>query len=99
MQGPFVWRNWDKWVVQSEQVITWLDAKIKTRTQGRPRGRLDAWKNRGFLCGVEWPVFKAAVDKYRAWLSDRYGGFAGIRQRLIFAHNDVSGLDTGTTLC
>jgi choline kinase len=88
--GPFVWRNWDKWDERCEQVITWLDNKIRTRTQGQSRGRLDAWKNRGFLCGVEWSVFKKAVDQYRAWLDNRYGGSAGIRQRLIFAHNDVS---------
>jgi choline kinase len=41
------------------------------------------------ICGVEWPVFKAMVDKYRKWLTSI--------GELVFAHNDV-GLRAFATL-
>ncbi|KAI9816658.1 MAG: hypothetical protein M1832_005044 [Thelocarpon impressellum] len=87
--GPFVWRNWDKWLDKCGAVVSWLDRKIVTGTQGKERSKLDAWKKRGLLLGVEWPVFKEAVERYRRWLYERYGGEAGIRPKLVFAHNDT----------
>lgn len=89
-EGPFVWRNWDKWVDRCEQVITWVDHQILSGEAGDPKSRSEGWKERGLICGVEWPVFKKAIDRYRAYLDEYYGGPAGIRERLVFAHNDVS---------
>jgi choline kinase len=87
--GPNVWRNWDKWVDRSEQVISWLDLKVKSHTEGPKKGKLDSWKDRGFICGVEWPVFRRAIERYRDWLNVQYGGLEEIKQQLVFAHNDV----------
>ena len=86
-EGPAVWRNWDKWVDRCEHVIGFLDAQILDTDSGR---KSSAWKSRGFVCGVEWPVFRRMVDTYRALLKEKYGGTAGLREKLVFAHNDVS---------
>jgi hypothetical protein len=87
--GPFVWRNWDKWVDRCEQVVTWLDQQViesKSKTTLAPS---EAWKKRGFVCGVEWPKFRKTIEQYRKWLEDHYGGMHNINERLVFAHNDV----------
>lgn len=83
-EGPFVWKNWDKWVDRCEEVITYLDKEILS---GR-KGKGESWRKRGLVCGVEWPQFKAAIDKYRKWLYQYYGT-DGVNRRLVFAHNDV----------
>ncbi|CZR51492.1 related to choline kinase [Phialocephala subalpina] len=83
-EGPFVWKNWDKWVDRCEEVISYLDKEILS---GR-KGNREAWRKRGLICGVEWPKFKAAIDKYRKWL-DEYYGKNGVNDRLVFAHNDT----------
>jgi choline kinase len=88
--GPFVWQNWDKWVARCEDVICWLDNQVLSGKAGKSRSKADAWKQRGLVCGVEWPVFRKTVDRYRKWLVDQYGGKSSIRQKLVFAHNDVS---------
>lgn len=88
--GPFVWRNWDKWVERCELVITYLDQQILSGTLGPAKKRSELWKERGLVCGVEWPVFRAMIEKYRQFLLDQYGGVRGIREKLVFAHNDVS---------
>jgi choline kinase len=89
--GPFVWRNWDKWVNRCEHVITWLDKQIlqqqKEDVEPKPTKR---WMQRGFVCGVEWPVFRRTVDKYRKQIEKTHGGKSGVREQLVFAHNDVS---------
>ncbi|CCU82724.1 Enthanolamine kinase [Blumeria hordei DH14] len=82
--GPFVWRNWDKWVDRCEKIMTVLDQIVKVDS---PR-RSGLWKSRDFVCGVEWPLFKSAVNRYRQWLNDHYGK-DGVKQKLIFAHNDT----------
>ncbi|KAL9102894.1 MAG: hypothetical protein Q9163_002017, partial [Psora crenata] len=87
--GAFIWRNWDKWVERCEDVISWLDAQILGDTQGPARSNADGWKRRGLVCGVQWSTFRRAVDKYRGWLYKQYGGSAGIKQDLVFAHNDT----------
>jgi choline kinase len=85
--GPFVWMNWDKWVDRCEEVISYLDKEILS---GKKR-RKELWRRRGLVCGVEWPQFKATIDKYRKWL-DEYYGKAGVNRNLVFAHNDVCSL-------
>ena len=87
--GPFVWQNWDKWVERCEEVICWLDGQILSGKQGPVMSRSEKWKQRGLVCGVEWMVFRRTVEKYRRWLDEQYGGAQGIRQRLVFAHNDA----------
>lgn len=82
--GPFVWMNWDKWVDRCEEVIRDLDKEVLSGK--KVRGQL--WMQRGLVCGVEWPLFKATIDKYRKWL-DEYYGKGGINRHLVFAHNDV----------
>lgn len=87
--GAFVWRNWDKWVDRCERIISWLDAQVLA---GRVEalGKAEAWKERGLVCGVEWPVFRRTVERYREWLDEQYGGPERVRDELVFAHNDVS---------
>lgn len=85
-EGPFVWRNWDKWVERCEHVISFLDTHPETGTERK----VPAWRERGLVCGVEWSVFRGMVERYRGWLNEKYGGVEGLRERLVFAHNDVS---------
>ena len=87
--GPFIWRNWDKWVARCEEVITWLDYQIICGEAVPSNSCADEWKLRGLVCGVEWTVFRKAVEKYRKWLDDQYGGPEELRKHLVFAHNDV----------
>lgn len=88
--GPFVWQNWDKWVDRCEQVVTWLDKQILESKRDPTQSAADKWKNRGFVCGVEWPIFRQTIEKYRKWLEDQYGGLDKINERMVFAHNDAS---------
>ena len=89
--GPFVWRNWDKWVCRCEEVITWLDEQILGH-EGPIKSKSEAWKTRGLVCGVEWSRFRKSVDRYRKWLEEQYGGKESVFQSLVFAHNDVGPL-------
>lgn len=87
--GPFVWLNWDKWEARVEQVVSWLDRAVKSVPPGtKPTGD-EAWKRRGFICGVEWSYFRDAVNKYRKWLEEQYGGAQHVKEQLVFAHNDT----------
>ena len=87
--GPFVWRNWDKWVDRVEKVVSWLDCQIeKLPENAKPTGS-EAWKRRGFICGVPWHQFREMVEKYRKWLFAKYGGWEEVREQLIFSHNDT----------
>lgn len=88
--GPFVWRNWDKWVERCELVIKYLDDQILSGKVGPARSKSEAWKARGLICGVEWPVFRGVIEKYRQFLMEHYGGAAEVRKQLVFAHNDVN---------
>ena len=88
-EGPFVWRNWDKWVDRCEEVISYLDKQILEGSRGK-YGKGEAWKERGLVCGVEWGVFKSAIDRYRKWLDEYYSRRGGVGRKLVFAHNDVS---------
>lgn len=90
--GPAVLKNWDHWLTRVSQAISFLDAQITAENSGSAGSTTDAWKERGFVCGTDWPTFKAMVDKYRQYLFDRYGGSKVIRQHLVFCHNDVSSI-------
>ena len=92
--GPFVWVNWDKWVGRCEQVITWLDKQILFPCQDQSISKARPWRSRGLVCGVEWPFFRKTVDKYRKYIIETHGGKKGIKEQLVFAHNDV-----GTPVC
>lgn len=87
--GPTLFKNWDSWVENVERRSLFLDELVATNDAARPAGGSDCWKQTGFVCGVEWPKFKAMVDKYRDFLVQFYGS-EGLRQKLVFAHNDVS---------
>lgn len=88
--GPSVLKNWDKWVERAEQVATWLDEQIVAQRKSPTKLRKGDWREHGFVCGVKWPMFRSTVDRYRTWLYEQYGGKGAIRDRLVFAHNDVS---------
>lgn len=88
--GAFVWQNWEKWVDRCEEVVSWLDRQILMGKQGPVKSRSEKWKQRGLVCGVEWANFRKAVERYKEWLNQQYGGTAGIKKRLLFAHNDVN---------
>ncbi|KAI5860706.1 kinase-like protein [Durotheca rogersii] len=92
--GPMVLRNWDAWLGRASRVVAFLDRQILSPDPGPGPGPVragpaDAWKARGFVCGAEWPAFKAMVDKYRQFLLDYHGGPAAIRDSLVFAHSDT----------
>ncbi|KAL3426561.1 Choline kinase [Phlyctema vagabunda] len=84
-EGPFVWLNWDKWVDRVEEVVGYLDKQILSGAKGDG----ERWRDRGLVCGAEWPMFKAVIAKYRKWLDEYYGGPQALRNRLVFAHNDT----------
>jgi len=88
--GPSVWRIWDKCVERCEQVISCLDTQVLENEQRAIIQKEDDWKGTGFVCGVQWPIFKDSVNKYRKWLEVQYGGMEKIKERLVLAHNDVS---------
>ncbi|RKF78387.1 Choline kinase [Golovinomyces cichoracearum] len=83
--GPFIWRNWDKWVDRCEKIISLLDQGFK---DGKASAESYHKNSRGFICGTEWNQFRNAVDKYRKWLNERFG-MDKIKQSLVFAHNDT----------
>ncbi|KAF2143410.1 uncharacterized protein K452DRAFT_286239 [Aplosporella prunicola CBS 121167] len=87
--GPFVWRNWDKWVDRCELVTEWLDAQIINEAPSTTKSKLEGWRERGFVCGTEWKFFRQTLEKYRKWLEEQYGGAKKLNERLVFAHNDT----------
>ncbi|USP80305.1 uncharacterized protein yc1106_07579 [Curvularia clavata] len=87
--GPFVWQNWDKWVNRCEHIVNWMDQKVRESSKAPSKASSDDLKKRGYVCGVEWPVFKQMIYKYRKWLEDQYGGIDKINERMVFAHNDT----------
>ncbi|KAL8838992.1 MAG: hypothetical protein Q9170_001922 [Blastenia crenularia] len=87
--GSFMWRNWDCWVGKCEETISWIDEKMIADKRGLAGANGEARGKHGFVCGVEWPVFRKAVEQYRRWLEEQYGGSQGIKDKLVFAHNDT----------
>lgn len=88
--GPGVWKNWDHWLDNVARVATFLDKRIQSGDTSPVKSPADAWKERGFICGVEWVKFRAAVEKYRVFLDAHYNDGKNMRESLIFGHNDVS---------
>lgn len=86
--GPMVFKNWEKWVDRCGQVMNWLDKELQS-PQNEIKAASEPWRRRGFVCGVPWEKFRAAVDNYRVWLVASSGGFEEIKRKLVFAHNDV----------
>ncbi|PWY95377.1 kinase-like protein [Aspergillus sclerotioniger CBS 115572] len=86
--GPMVFKNWDKWVDRCEQVINWLDKEIRSE-HNNSKSATEAWRRRGFVCGVPWPSFRKAVEGYRKWIVSSCGGIDEINRQLVFAHNDT----------
>lgn len=89
--GPFVWRNWDSWLDRSEKIVMFIDDQI-TSKHSADDANTRMYKKRGYVCGTDWQLFKRTVERYRAWLDEQYGGADRLREQLVFAHNDVSGL-------
>lgn len=79
--GPFVWLNIDKWMPRCEQIVSWLDKDIEAT---------DGSKTRPLVCGADWSLFQATLEKYRTWLYKQYDGAENLKQQLVFAHNDVN---------
>lgn len=86
--GPFVWKNWDRWVKRCSEVLTFVDDQVLSEKSTTPS--VVALKQRGLVCGVEWPIFHRVVERYRKWLVEQYGGPEKLQEQLVFAHNDVS---------
>ncbi|ROT35411.1 kinase-like protein [Sodiomyces alkalinus F11] len=87
--GPAVWCNWDRWLANVEKMVVPLDEEAKAKTSGNTLPGPSVFRGRGFVCGTEWPKFKAAVEKYRQFLVGRYKDAEDINWRLVFAHNDT----------
>ncbi|PHH82292.1 hypothetical protein CDD82_6472 [Ophiocordyceps australis] len=88
--GPAVWKNWDQWLVNVEKIVTFLDGQLEASSGVANKSTVNAWRNRGYVCGTPWKQFRAAVDKYRQYLSDGYhDARKSVRESLVFAHNDT----------
>ncbi|KAI9726508.1 MAG: hypothetical protein M1828_001330 [Chrysothrix sp. TS-e1954] len=85
--GPFLWQSWDKWVNRCERIVKYIDAQVLLEDPETTSE--SSLRKRGLICGVEWPLFRKAVQRYRKHLSDQYGGSKHIREQLVFAHNDT----------
>ena len=86
--GPFVWRNWDSWLDRAEKIVTFIDNQIVSK-QSVVDTDAEIFKQRGYVCGTSWQLFKRTVERYRSWLDEQYGGADRLREQLVFAHNDV----------
>jgi choline kinase len=83
--GPFVWQNINKWISRAEYIVKHLENGI---AQGDPEMQKLSVKN--LFVGADFELFKSAISKYEQWLQQVYkGGEWEIRERLVFAHNDV----------
>ncbi|KAM0283513.1 hypothetical protein ACHAQH_002464 [Verticillium albo-atrum] len=87
--GPSVWGNWDKWLENVEKRVLAVDEESRARIAGEARKPTSTFQGQGFVCGVEWPKFRAMVEKYRAHLTSFYRSEEDIKDRLTFAHNDT----------
>lgn len=88
--GPFVWRNWDKWVGRCEKIVSYIDGQVLAR--GATSSAIKRLRERGFVCGTPWVEFRHVVERYRNELNKIYGGSDQLKHELIFAHNDVSSI-------
>ncbi|GAP93205.1 putative protein SCO1 [Rosellinia necatrix] len=88
-RGPVVLKNWDHWLARVSQAASFLDTQVSAEGAGPIKTMANAWKDYGFVCGADWPTYKATFDKYRKYLFDRYGGSKVVREHLVFCHNDT----------
>jgi len=88
--GPFIWRNWDKWVDRCEKIVSYTDKQIMSVQKESSATSLSPPKRQKLLCGTDWTTFRKTVERYREWLDEQYGGADALREHLVFAHNDVS---------
>lgn len=86
--GPYVWRNWDKWVDRAAGIVEYLDRQVSS-SEPPCDPAIARLKSKGLICGTSWSVFRAAVDRYRAFLAEQYNGEQNIHAQLVFAHNDT----------
>jgi choline kinase len=96
--GPSVWKSWDSWRDNATRIMRYVDKRVEAQAgpnQRRPSSVINAWKDRGYVCGVPWPQFVETVLKYRAFIQGFYKGEKVINDNLVFAHNDVS-VSSGT---
>lgn len=92
--GPSVWKSWDSWRDNATRIMRYVDKRVESQSgsnKRRPSSVVNAWKDRGYVCGVPWPQFVEVVLKYRAFIQGFYKGQRVINDNLVFAHNDVSG--------
>ncbi|KAF2222673.1 kinase-like domain-containing protein [Elsinoe ampelina] len=80
--GPFVWRNWDKWLARVQKIVEWMDKKSKDEAANEG-------KEPSYVCGTNWAVFHDTLFKYRKWLDRQSGGRKELSEALVFAHNDT----------
>lgn len=89
--GPAVWKNWDQWLENVAKLIAYLDQQLESNpTVPKSEMAVHRWKANGYVCGVPWGQFLAMVIKYRTHLNNCYKTKTTIKERLVFAHNDVS---------
>ncbi|PWW79803.1 kinase-like protein [Tuber magnatum] len=74
--GPVSWCNWYKWAPRTKRIMACLDAT-------------ENLSQKGYVCGCPWEKFEVAVERYKAWLYDRYGGEENMKKQMVFAHNDT----------
>lgn len=77
--GPFVWQNIDKWMRRAEKIVEWVECNKDVARPSHAR-----------VIAADFELFKEALRRYRKWLEENYSGWDAIRERLVFAHNDVS---------
>ncbi|KAJ2974709.1 hypothetical protein NUW58_g8569 [Xylaria curta] len=87
--GPAVLKNIDHWLGRVSKAAYFLDATLLEERLGRVTDTVKTWKDYGFVCGTDWPTFKAMFDRYRQYVFDRYGGENVVREHLVFCHNDT----------
>ena len=88
--GPFIWTKWDKWVKRCDEVMKILDRMTARHKATSDVPNVSTPIQHGYVCGVEWKIFRGTVYKYREWLYAQYGGVKSVSKNLVFAHNDVS---------
>lgn len=92
--GPAVWRNLDQWRDNVARIVKFLDRKLESHAADGAAASnkvigVHAWLANGYVCGLPWDQFIRVVDRYRAYINSVYRERA-IKDRLVFAHNDVS---------
>ncbi|KAI5817286.1 choline kinase-like protein [Pyronema omphalodes] len=50
---------------------------------------METVEQRHKVVGTTWPIFVSAVERYRDWLINYYGGETQLKEKLVFAHNDT----------